>query len=553
MEMSGGEKDKETKINLANADSSAYAPSPQTNPQAKTQTDPSSSSTSAAATANEGIEPQKEKKEIEIVKLFRKHGLFINSGAIGELKEKNIEIILEIIEKLKELHKEDMVMIGETELKEVTQEIKLPGFADISRPSGFRPLAKELGHDFKIHTERDISGKSKCGGDIEDFVKNVNDRFMRIKSILESRPSQNQVVKLERAKSQVGDLIRVIGMVMRKNVTKKGHLSLEIEDETGTLFILILRDDKEAFEKANKVIKDDIIAIDVKVGTNFCMAKDITWPDMPVKAKKTIEKDLSIAFISDMHIGSKYFCDKEFERMIKWLNGMGPHKEVAEKIGYILMAGDVVDGIGNYPKQEYDLVVKDVFEQYRLAQKMFEMIPDHIKIILIPGNHDAVRLAEPQPALKEEMIGKLPNVISIGNPGFANVEGLETILYHGVSIGSMSANVPGLTPARPEEAVVELLKRRNLAPIYDENDIAPEHSDYHFIGNCDMINTGHMHKNGYTEYRGCVVVTSGTWQWLTEYQVKQGHVATPCVLPIYNLKEGRIVHLNFAEEQIKML
>ncbi|MEM2974054.1 MAG: metallophosphoesterase, partial [Candidatus Micrarchaeia archaeon] len=289
------------------------------------------------------------------------------------------------------------------------------------------------------------------------------------------------------------------------------------------------------------------------VGANYCMAEDITWPDMPVKPKKTVEKDISIAFVSDLHIGSKFFFDKQFERMLKWLSGMGPYKDAAERIGYMFIAGDVADGIGNYPKQEKDLAVKDIFEQYQIVEKILELVPDHIKIILIPGNHDAVRLAEPQPAIGKDLLGNLPNVVSIGNPGFVNVEGFESILYHGVSLGSIIANVPGLTPAKPEEAVVELLKRRNLAPIYDENDIAPEHLDYHYIDNCDIINTGHMHKNGYTEYRGCVVVASGTWQDLTEYQVKQGHVATPCILSVYNLKDGRVAQFDFSGDEIKML
>ena len=496
---------------------------------------------------------EKNKDKMEIVKLFRDHGLMINTSAVEELKEMNLDELLDIIGRIKELHKEDLFFVNEKELREAQQGIKVPDFADVSRPPDFRPLAKEFGHEFRVHTDKDITGKSKCSGEIGDFVKNVNDRFSKLKGVLESRPSKNNVVKLERANKLVGEFVRVIGMVSRKNVTKKGHLSLEIEDENTALFILVLKDDEEVFDKANKLVMDDVIAIDVKVGANYCMAKDITWPDMPVKAKKTIDKDLSIAFISDMHIGSKYFCAKEFERMIKWLKGAGQYKEIAEKIGYLLVVGDVADGIGNYPRQEYDLVVKDVFEQYKLVHEFLEMMPDHIKIIIIPGNHDSVRLSEPQPAIREEMIGKLPNVTSIGNPGFVNIEGFETILYHGVSIGSITSNIPGMSPAKPEEAVVELLKRRCLSPIYDESNVAPEHSDYHFIDKCDIITTGHMHKNGYTEYRGCVVVASGTWQVLTEYQVKQGHVATPCILPAYNLKDGRVSHLDFKEENIKLI
>jgi DNA polymerase II small subunit len=321
------------------------------------------------------------------------------------------------------------------------------------------------------------------------------------------------------------------------------------------VMVLVLNDakNKTCVEKTQKVILDEVIAVDVKVSTNFKIVNDIIWPDIQVKHKKTIEKDLSIAFVSDTHVGSKNFCGAELERMIRWLHGTGPGKEIAEKIGYLLIAGDVVDGIGIYPKQERDLVIKDIYEQYKLFSKLIELVPDHIEIVVIPGNHDAVRIAEPQPAIPNDMIPSDGRIHSIGNPAYVDIEGLRTLMYHGGSIESVIAAVPDMNFTHPDLAAVELLKRRTLDPLYDKNDIAPEHTDYLFIDEVDIFQTGHIHRNAYTEYRGTIVLNSGAWMSQTEYQMKRGIVPTPAILPVYNMKSGRMIHVDFYGQDIKVV
>jgi DNA polymerase II small subunit len=298
---------------------------------------------------------------------------------------------------------------------------------------------------------------------------------------------------------------------------------------------------------------DEVIAIDVKVTNNFNIASDIIWPDISVKNKKTIEKDLSIAFLSDIHVGSKHFKDKEFERMLKWLNGGESGKSIAEKIGYLLIAGDIADGIGIYPRQEQDLLIKDIYEQYALFQKFLDIIPDHIQIFITPGNHDAVRHAEPQPALEKDLIPENDRIHSLSNPTHLEIEGLKTLMYHGTSMESLVTDIPGLSFARPEEVAVEYLKRRTLCPIYDKNEIAPENRDYLFVDEVDIFQTAHVHKNGYTEYRGTVVLNAGTWlDKTTKWQLRRGFTPTPGILPIYNMKEGRITHIDFNSSELRI-
>ena len=76
-------------------------------------------------------------------------------------------------------------------------------------------------------------------------------------------------------------------------------------------------------------------------------------------------------------------------------------REIAGKVKYLLIAGDIVDGVGVYPGQAKELSIRDVHKQYNFAAKYLEKIPNYIEIVISPGNHDASRKALPQPAIPE--------------------------------------------------------------------------------------------------------------------------------------------------------
>lgn len=486
----------------------------------------------------------------EIVKLFRAKAKLIKPSAVEALKGRPDEEVNRIADVL---CSRDSPVITESDVHEQTNDAKTPDFVEVKRASDFHPTAKEYGHEFKVQEEWDVTGRSKCSGTLDDFVKYMNDRYQRTKEVLLSRPSRNRVLRIELLDSmQPGNEVRLIGLVSRKLLTKNKHFMLDIEDDSGLTTILVLNDKRvgSTYDKATRVINDEVIAVDIKIGTNLKIATDITWPDVPLKPKKTIEKDLSIAYIADTHIGSMHFQAKSFEGMLKWLNGNGPHKEIAEKIGYLMVGGDIADGIGNYPHQEKELVIKDVFEQYALFNKFMELVPDHIEIIVIPGNHDAVRHAEPQPAMDKTMIAENGRTISLSNPAHVTIEGLKTQMYHGYSMQALIADVPGLSFARPEEISMEFLKRRNFANIYDKNTLSPEHKDYMFTEECDMLFSAHVHKIGYSEYHGCVLMNSGTWlDKTTAWQLRLGFIPTPAVMGVYNMKTGHVAHLDFNKSE----
>src|SRR2546428_5684711 len=140
-------------------------------------------------------------------------------------------------------------------------------------------------------------------------------------------------------------------------------------------------------------------------------------------------------------------------------------------------------GMGGYPRQDEELVLDDIYAQYEALSSMLSELPDHLKVILSPGNHDAVRPAEPQPALPPA-IQKLfdSNVTFVGNPVTLSLHGVRILAYHGRSMDDFVSAVPALSYARPLDAMREMLRKRHLAPIYGgENPVAPESAEHLII------------------------------------------------------------------------
>jgi len=418
--------------------------------------------------------------------------------------------------------------------------------AEIARRKSFRPVAAEYSPRITIFERADVSGQSRCTGTVDDFVAHFRDRFQRISAILRSRPSNMIIARTDQLSMHQNEDIRLLCMVAEKRITSKGNLLLELEDEQGKIKAIVSSKEK-VFDSAKTILKDDVIAVDGRSTEGWFMVKAVTWPDIPIiREQKKADVDVAVAYLSDLHVGSRNFLEKPFRKFIRWLWGEEGNAELAGKVKYICIAGDVCDGIGVYPLQEKELIVKDIYEQYKMFDSLVEHFPDHIVTIVGPGNHDAVRRGEPQPYIPMDMIKS--DVKKIGSPATLEIEGLKHLVYHGTSIDSIIANIGGLSYANPDGPMLEMLKRRHLSPIYGENLIVPEQRDYMLIEEePDVVHMGHIHKNSARKYRGTLMINSGTFQERTEFQVKMGHVPTPGIVPVLELQSGNLSHLNFLE------
>jgi DNA polymerase II small subunit len=468
----------------------------------------------------------------------------IISKAIHEieaLKEKPLFIDRNFLETLVE-PSEPKKEIPTQLLEEPIQTLPEPSITE--GKTQFRPYAKEVETNIKIIDNP--AANLDSSGTMEDYLGYFQDRFKRIEKLLRQRMDVKSAASIiDALKAPAHTRLKIIGMITEKRESKQKML-LTVEDLHASTMVLVSQNSsKELMEKASLLLLDQVVCLSVvKTRSNLLIAEDIIFPDIAQKPQHKASIPLYAVLTSDMHVGSTKFQKEAFSRFILWLNGKyGDEKmrEIASHVKYVLIAGDIVDGIGVYPNQVKELAIKDIYGQYRLAAKYIEQIPDYIEVIIIPGNHDAPRKALPQPAISNTFLETLQesrNVYSLGNPCLTSLHGVEVLIYHGRSLDDIVSTVPGMDSNRPEKAMKLLLQCRHLAPVYGgKTMLSPESKDPLVIEHVpDIFHAGHIHALGYINYRGVLVVNSGGWQEQTDYMRRLGFIPTPGKVPVINLQ-----------------
>lgn len=479
-----------------------------------------------------------------IMDAFVSSGLLLSGRAVEIIHERRLSPA-KVIPLAKE---KDMFLVTKEFIEEFFPEPKTEEFS-FTVKRGKPAVASQIEARLEIDKDKDVTGNSTSEGTVENFIELFRDRYRRLKGVLMNRANMRDAVELENLGKYQGQEVKLIGMIREMRRSKSNNLIITIEDPTGSAVVV----DKMESTIKPLLVNDEVIGVVGTVKGDLVIAKEIIEPDVPMaKEQLDCEDPISMAFLSDIHVGSLLFQEREFQKFLDWLNlsGSSNRREVAESIKYLFIAGDLVDGIGIYPGQESELSIPDIYKQYDYLAKLLERIPSYIEVIIAAGNHDAVRRCEPQPSLDEfiQPLKDKPNFHLVGNPARVKAHGVDVLMYHGTSMDALIASLSGLSYAQPEKAQMEYLKKRHLSPIYGTKEqLAPEQKDYMAIDFVpDVFHCGHVHKNGYANYRGVKVINSGTWQAQTEFQQQQGHIPTPCQLPILDLRSMQMRVINFA-------
>ena len=403
-------------------------------------------------------------------------------------------------------------------------------------------------YDFKII--QDTSKKSYTSGELENLIAYFKSRYEKLANILSKRPELRNYTKIADI-DENQDSLSLILMVKEIRSTKNGHKIVEFEDDTGNISVLFSNKNEELFAEAEKLVRDEVVGVIANKSDDpkFAFGQEIINPGVLRIPNK--EMDFGIVFLSDVHIGSLTFLEDAFQRFIDWINceyGDEEQRRVAEDVKYLIIGGDIVDGIGVYPNQDKELAIKDITEQYNEAARFLGNIRSDIKIIIAPGNHDASRVAEPQPAVPEEYakaLYELDNVEFISNPGVVSLDGINVLIYHGRSFDDLVMAVKDFTYEKSDVIMEEMLQKRHLAPIYGERTpLASELEDYLVIDEVpDIFHTGHIHINSYRRFKGVHLINSGTFQTQTEFQKIYNINPTPAEVPV--IHKGKYRHFKF--------
>jgi len=483
----------------------------------------------------------------------------LNAKAKGQealLLNKDISSLLERFDHL-DLNWQDMERLRVLFEKELNKEAYLQ-FLKLQeeRKSDTKPSGVEV-----VYSYEDFNKKRE----VQDFVAFFTHRYEKLRSILLNRQELQSATSISRLQHMAGkETVAIIGMVIGNHETKNKNIILTLEDTTGETKVLISKNKAELCNRAKDFVMDEVIGVVGVTGNNIVFANTVFHPDIPASKELVKAPDEAYCvFISDLHVGSKLFLHEEFDKFLRWMNqetGNQKQREVASKVQYVIIAGDLVAGAGIYPGQEQELALPDIKDQYAETARLLAKIPKHVNIIICPGNHDAMRLEEPQPQLYKDFaqpLWDLPNVTMLSNPAMVRIHsskdfpGLLVLLYHGVSFDYLIANVDSIRNNggydRADLVMKFLLQRRHLAPSHQSTRYIPDTREDALVINKvpDIFVTGHIHKAAVANYRNVTMICSSCWESISDYQEKLGHKPEPARVPLINLQTREVKMLRF--------
>ncbi|MGB0856012.1 MAG: DNA-directed DNA polymerase II small subunit [Nitrosopumilus sp.] len=407
-------------------------------------------------------------------------------------------------------------------------------------------IKDDPGLQSEIKVLSDPTNKITTGEGVKGYNALFSSRFNKLKRIITDRPESRMLKSIASVKTTKSeDDFYVCGLVSQRN-TERNITKLVLEDPSGSFEGIVF--DTELQNTAGTLLTDQFVMVRISLGKNSgFIIKDIILPDIPDQATNKSETETYAVFLSDLHIGSKYFMEDEFTEFVSWLSSPDP---IARKIRFVLIGGDVVDGVGIYPNQNKELVCQTIEEQLKKTEGLINKIPKNIKIIIMPGNHDPGRRALPQPAIPEKYNSSLwnkENVVMVGNPAVVSLNGVKIMMFHGQSIDDIVKTTPGLSYDKPTNVMKHLLKARHLSPIYgSQTPIAPEMQDLLVIEEIpDIFHVGHVHRAQLDMYKGILLINSGSWQKQTPFQASVGMTPNPGIAIMVNLKTFQVFHENY--------
>ena len=421
-------------------------------------------------------------------------------------------------------------LMVEQELNNTEEKIQIR----ISSPKrGEGGIAKEIESDVNVLYSPEFI---KDNGNTRDFSKYFRSRFEKISTFFHKRKDIEGIAKISDVKETQNEEIGFIAIVSEIRTTKKGNKLLIVEDEKDEINVVIVSKTELFQTKTKYLTEDQVLYFRGKMQKEIFILEELLWPDMPHNPQRKLSKEkISAMYISDVHIGSKLHLEEVFNRVIRFLSGEEQNEKknaIAQRVKYLIIGGDLVDGVGVYPEQQNELEITSLMKQYEYAAEKLEVLPSHIEVIIIPGNHDATRIAEPQLPIDKQFAEKLyenPNIRMLGSPARVVTHNVEHLLFHGNSLIDIMAKIPEFDVEKSHLCMREMLRNRHLSWIYgnrtpialsDEDDLVIESIP-------DVFVTGHTHVNTTMSYKGVRIINSGTMQGQTQYQKKLGINPTP--------------------------
>jgi len=122
---------------------------------------------------------------------------------------------------------------------------------------------------------------------VQDFVKNLNEKYTTLQGILVKRVDFSDLVSINKIGS--GN-VSIIGVVKDKT-EKEDNFIVNLEDPTGEIQTLIPKSIGE------KLALDDVVAVSGRVNNKILFAEKLIYPDVPIRPVNYTQESIKIAFL----------------------------------------------------------------------------------------------------------------------------------------------------------------------------------------------------------------------------------------------------------------
>lgn len=402
----------------------------------------------------------------------------------------------------------------------------------------------------QIKIEMDIPEKTYDKPDIVPFRRLFQDRFERLSNILITHFNKiDSVLKRNLLPEEIprnkGGIL--LGMVQDTRVLHTNKFVIQLEDpESEIITNCVMVQDSKSFPEYRDILRDSVIGISGVLPKNFkggnitaFWGKDVIRPSFSQIQFNPTSEPHKLLFIADLHFGSKYFSRSIFAKLINFLNLK------SEEISALIIAGDLVDGVGRFSDQKQEIIAHSLQAQYEGLATLLKEVPSHIQIMVIPGEHDATQTILPQPGIDKQIgrpLFELPNLKSYGNPLRFSIEDLKFLVFHGQGNDMLFQKHRQHEPTNLISGIQHLLEYRHLCPEYGSfNPLAPFRKDYLVIDEIpNVIISGHFHQAQFMEYKGVKIVTCGTFKRGSEKKAHLEKEASIGVISILDTKSGKV-------------
>ncbi|MDW8042378.1 MAG: metallophosphoesterase [Nitrososphaerota archaeon] len=399
----------------------------------------------------------------------------------------------------------------------------------IEELSVLRPLGglqktdrKELEVEAELRPVTPTYEDLRIEGTYDEFHAYRVARYSRLRYLFEERGLALRSIRELLEGGQEGYAACVVNEVRHSD----GRYFLSLEDPSGQWTAFVSPKDRRLVMRVESLTRDMVVAVRALGRGGRLVVRDIVFPEVSQSRNAFRGPDVRLCVISDVHVGSINFNRTAFEEFLTWLSNEWEDLNLR----YLVINGDLVDGVFVYPNQREDLELRSQREQFAEAGRLLSRVPEEVRVIYLPGNHEPVRRALPQPPISREyraLLDPKGRFTYAGNPAVLELGGMRLLFFHGQTMDDLIQLSPRFSYSDLREKVGEvmetILRCRHLSPAIEVTPVLPLQDDHLFIDQVpDVLAMGHVHVAALRNYRNVRLVNSGTWQNQTKLQRSVG-------------------------------